>query len=124
LSFLTRLLDKKTSDTIIEGYRPEEVQQLLNDIKTIETFQYYYYFPGSKYPSEAQKTKNQPISEIITFLNQHFTESLSLHVEIHQKTYKSGRNQIIFRGKDPNDEITKLTVIEFRKHREPTTPKS
>jgi hypothetical protein len=118
LSILTRLFDKKISDTTTDGYKPNEIQELLNGINNIDTFQYYYYAPGSKYPSEEQKTKNQATNEIITFLNQHFTETLSLHTEIHHKTYKSGRNQIIFRGKDPNDEITRLSVIEYSKHQE------
>ena len=115
MSFLTRLLDRKTSDKTIEGYRPNEIQQLLNGIKNVETFQYYYYMPGFKYPTEAEKTKNQPTEEILSFLNQHFTESLSLHTEIQHKTYKSGRCQIILKGRDPKNEITRLCVVEVKR---------
>jgi len=118
LNLLTRLFDKKVSDTLSDGYKPNEIQKKLNGVTNIDTFQYYYYAPSSKYPTETQKTKNQPTNEIITFLNQHFTETLNLHVEIHHKTYKSGRSQIIFRGKTPNNEITKLSVIEYNKHQE------
>jgi hypothetical protein len=115
LSFFTRLLDRKTSDKTIEGYRPNEIQQLLNGIKNIETFQYYYYLSGFKYPTESEKTKNQPVNEILSFLNLHFTESLSLHSEIQQKTYKSGRCEIILKGRDSKNEIIKLGVVEFKR---------
>lgn len=124
MSFLTRLLDRKTSDETIEGYRPNEVQQLLKGIKNLDSFQYYYYFPGSKYPTESEKTKNQPVDEVLTFLNQHFTDSLSLHTEIQHKIYKSGRHEIIFKGRDPKNEIIKLSVIEFKKsYNETNEPK-
>jgi hypothetical protein len=115
LGFLTRFLDRKISDRIIEGYRAEEVLQLLSGIENVKTFQYYYYFPGSKYPSESERIMNQSIEATVSFLNLHFTESLSLHVEIHHKTYKSGKCEIIFRGKDPKGEIVKLGVVEFKR---------
>jgi hypothetical protein len=115
LSFLTRLYNKKTSDTTTDGYNPNDIQQLLNGITNIDTFQYYYYFSGSKYPTEAEKAKNKPVTETLTFLNQHFTESLNLHTEIQHKTYKSGKHQIIIKGRDPKNEIIRLSVLEYHK---------
>jgi hypothetical protein len=115
LNFLTRLFDKKISDTTTDGYKPNEIQKLLNGITNIDTFQYYYYFPGSKYPTESEKTKNQPVTETLTFLNQHFTDSLNLHTEIQHKTYKSGKHEIILKGRDPKNEIIKLSVLEYNK---------
>jgi hypothetical protein len=115
LSFLTRLFDKKTSDTTTDGYKPHEIQKLLNDITNIDTFQYYHYLSGSRYPTDSEKTKNQPVTETLTFLNQHFTDSLNLHTEIQHKTYKSGKHQIILKGRDPKNEIIKLSVLEYNK---------
>ena len=115
MGFLVRLFDRKTSDRTIEGYKVEQVQEMLKGIINVETLQYYYYQSGSKYPTETEKTKNQPLEEVLSFLNLHFTESLSLHTEVQQKTYKSGRCEIIFKGKDQRNEIIKLGVIDFRR---------
>jgi hypothetical protein len=115
LNFLTRLFDRKISDTTTDGYKPHEIQKLLNGITNIDAFQYYYYFPGSKYPTESEKTRNQPVTETLTFLNQHFTDSLNLHTEIQHKTYKSGKHEIILKGRDPKNEIIKLSVLEYNR---------
>ena len=115
MNFLTRLFDRKISDTTTDGYKPHEIQKLLNGITNIDAFQYYYYFPGSKYPTESEKTRNQPVTETLTFLNQHFTDSLNLHTEIQHKTYKSGKHEIILKGRDPKNEIIKLGVLEYNR---------
>jgi hypothetical protein len=115
LNLLTKLFDKKISDTTTDGYNPNEIQKLLNGITNIATFQYYYYLSGSKYPTESEKTKNQPVTEIIAFLNQHFTDSLSLHTEIQHKTYKSGKHEIVFKGRDQKNEMIKLGVLEYNR---------
>ena len=115
MSFLKRHFDKKISDTTTDGYNPNEIQQQLNGITNIDTFQYYHYMPGSKYPTESEKTKNQPVTEILTFLNQHFTDSLNLHTETQHKTYKSGKHEIILKGRAPKNEIIKLSVLEYNK---------
>ncbi len=125
MSILTRLFDKKISDTTTDGYKPNEIQKLLNSITNIDTFQYYTFFPDSKYPTESEKTKNKPVTEILPFLDQHFTDSLNLHTEIQHKTYKSGKHQIILKGRNQKNEITKLSVLEYNKPpNETKNPKS
>jgi hypothetical protein len=115
LSFITKLFDKKTSDTTTDGYDPNEIQQMLDSITNIDTFQYYSYTPGSKYPTQSEKTQNKPLAEILTFLDQHFTETIDLHTEIQHKTYKSGKHEIILKGRDTKNEITKLSILEYNK---------
>jgi hypothetical protein len=115
LNFLTKLFDKKISDTTTDGYNPTEIQQLLNSITNIDKFQYYFYTPGSKYPTQTEKTQNKPINEILTFLDQHFTETIDLHTEIQHKTYKSGKHEIILKSRDTKNEITKLSILEYNK---------
>jgi hypothetical protein len=115
LSFLNRIFDRKTCDKIIEGYRAEQIQEMLKSTENVESFEYYYYQTGIKYPIESEKTTNRPREEVLSFLDLHFTESLSLHTEIQQKTYKSGRGQIVLKGRDRRNEIIKLGVINYRR---------
>jgi len=115
LSFLTRIFDRKIHGKTFEGYKAEQIREMLKGAEKIDSFQYYYYQSGFKYPTESEKTKNQIPEEVLSFLNLHFTESLSLHTEIQQKTYKSGRCQIVLKGKDQRNEIIKLGVINFRR---------
>jgi hypothetical protein len=115
LSFLNRIFDRKTHDKTIKGYRAEQIKEMLKGIENVESFEYYYYESGIKYPIESEKTTNRPREEVLSFLDLHFTESLSLHTEIQQKTHKSGRGQIVLKGRDRKNEIIKLGVINYRR---------
>jgi len=114
LKFLKPLFDKKTFDRTVKGYEAEEIKKWLSDVKEISTLKYYYYPPSSKFPSESKNLKNQPAEEVLSFLNSHFSESLELFVEIQRKGFKSGRWEIIFRGRNPKGEIIKLCVLNFK----------
>ena len=109
------LFDRKIADKITKGYKPQEVKSLLGDVKEVDRFEYYYYPPGHKFPRESKRLEKQPIEEVLSFLNDKFTESPDFFVEIHQKLYKSGKCEIIFRGMSTKGEITKLAVVSLRK---------
>ena len=106
--------DKKTFDKTVKGYEAEEIKKWLSDVKEIDSLKYYFYLSGSKFPSEAKTLKNQPAEEVLSFLNSRFHESLELFVEIQRKGFKSGRWEIIFRGRNPKGEIVRLCVLKFR----------
>jgi len=113
---LKRIFNKKISDRNIAGYNTEEIESWLRDVKQIDSFKYYGYRPGAKYPSESKGLKNQPPQEILSFLNSHFPpESPDFFVEIQQKIYKSGKWELIFRGILSNREINKIAVLKFQK---------
>jgi len=112
---LKRIFDRKISDKITRGYKPEEVKSLLGDIKEVDKFEYYYFLPSSKFPRESKRLTNQPIEEVLSFLDGNFSESPDFFVEIHQKLYKSGKREIIFRQISTKGEITRLAVVALRK---------
>jgi len=112
---LKPLFDKKTFDRTTKGYEAEEIKKWVSDVKEIDTLKYYYYLPDSKKPSESKTLKNQPTEEVLSFLNGHFSESLELFVEIQRKGFKSGRWEMILRGRNPKGEIMRLCVLNFRR---------
>ncbi len=114
LEFLKRIFDRKISDRTIRGYNAEEIKSWLSNFKEIDSFKYYYYPPGSKFPADSKSLKNQPSIEVLSFLNSHFSESSSFFVEIQRKVYRSGKQEMILRGIDLNGEITKIAVLNFR----------
>jgi len=118
---LKPLFDKKTFDKTIKGYEAEEIKKWLSDVKEIDILKYYYYLPGSKFPNESKTLKNQPTQEVLSFLNGHFSETSDLFVEIQRKGFKSGRWEIIFRGRNPKGEIVRLCVLNFRRISSETT---
>jgi len=112
---LKRIFDRKISDRNIRGYNAEEIKNWLSNAKQIDSFKYYYYPPGRKFPTESKDLKNQPPEEVLSFLDSHFTESLEFFVELQQKVYKSGKQEVVLRATNKNGEITKIAVINFRK---------
>jgi len=112
---LKRIFDRKISDKITIGYKPEEVMNWLSDVKIVDNFEYYYYPPGSKFPRESKRLTNQPTEEVLPFLDDHFSESPNFFVEVQQKVFKSGKREIIFRGISATGEISKIAVASFRK---------
>jgi len=116
LEFLKRIFDRKISDRIIRGYNAEEIKRRLGNVKEIESFKYYHYPPGAKYPADSKGLKNQSTKEVFSVLNSHFSESPNFFVEIHHRVYKSGKQEIILRGINLNGEITKIAVLNFKKY--------
>jgi len=112
---LKRIFDRKISDKITRGYEPEEVKSLLGGIKEVDKFEYYHFLPDRKFPRESKRLTNHPIEEVLSFLDGNFSESPDFFVEIHEKLYKSGRREIIFRRISTTGEITKLAVVSLRK---------
>jgi len=110
---LKRIFDRKISDRTVRGYNAEEAKSWFGSVKEIESFEYYYYPPRSKFPAESKSLKNQATEEVLSFLDSHFTESSNFFVEIRHKVYKSGRREIILRGIDLDGEITKIAVLKF-----------
>jgi len=110
---LRRIFDRKISDQTKKGYNPDEIKSLLSNVKQIDNLKYYYYPPGSKFPTESKSVRNQPIEEALSLLNSHFAESPDVFVEIQHKVFKSGRHEIIFRGISLKGEITKIAVLDF-----------
>ena len=115
LKFLKRIFDRKISDRTLRGYNAEEIKRWLSNVKEIDSFKYYYYPPSSKFPAESKSLKNQSASEVLSFINSHFSESSNLFAETQRKVYKSGKQEIILRGINLNGEITKIAVLNFRK---------
>ena len=113
---MKRIFDRKISDRIIKGYDAEQIKSLLSNIREIDRFEFYYYRPHSKSPTESKKLKNQPAEEVLSFLNSHFTESSNFYVEIQEKVYKSGKIEVIVRGMTLEGEITKIAVLNSKKH--------
>jgi len=111
---LKPFFDKKTFDKTIKGYEAEEIKKWLSDIKEIDTLKYYFYLSGSKFPSESKILRNQPVEAVLSFLTSNFSETLELFVETQRKGFKSGRWEIIFRGRNPKGEIVRLCVLNFR----------
>jgi hypothetical protein len=112
---LKRIFDKKISDKTIKGYDVEEVKRWLSNVREIDSLKYYGYRPGAKHFSESQNLKKRPTDEVLSFLNSHFLpESPDFFVEIQQKIWKSGKWEIVFRGKISKGEITKLAVLNFQ----------
>jgi len=72
---LKRIFDRKISDKNIKGYNAEEIKNWLANVKEIDSFKYYYYHPGSKFPAESKSLRNQPTEEVLSFLDSHFSES-------------------------------------------------
>lgn len=118
LKSLRRLFDRKISDKTTRGYNPDEVKSWLSNVQKIDSLKYYYYAPGSKFPSESKSLKNQTTEEGLSLLGIHFAETPDVFVEIQHKVFKSGRHEIIFRGISLKGEITKIAVLDFM------TPKS
>lgn len=114
LGTLKNIFDRKISDTTLIGFNDAEIKNWLSNVKEINSLKYYNYLPGSKFPKESKILKNQPVREVLSFLNANFAESLNLFVEIQRKVYKSGRQQIIFRGINLDGEITKIGVLNFQ----------
>jgi len=112
---LKRILDRKISDETTRGYNAEEIKSWLSSAKEIESFKYYYYPPGSKFPAESKSLKNQPTEEVLSFLNIHFSESPDFFVEIQHKVFRSGKQEIILRGMNLKGEITKIVVLNLEK---------
>jgi len=111
---LKHIFDKKTSDSTIRGYDAEEIKSWLSIFKEIESFKYYYYPPTAKFPADSKNLKNQPVEEILSFLNAHFSESPDFFVEIQRKVFRSGKQEIILRGINLKGEITKLAVLNLK----------
>jgi len=112
---LKRIFDRKISEKITRGYKPEEVKSLFGDIKEVDSVEYYYFLPDRKFPRESKRLANHPIEEVLSFLDGNFSESPDFFVEIHQKLYKSGKCEIIFRRISIRGEITRLAVVTLRK---------
>ena len=115
LEFLKRISDRKISDRTVRGYNAEEIKSWLSGVKEIDSFKYYYYPPGSKFPADSKSLKNRPTIEVLSFVNSHFSESSNLFVEIQRKVYKSGRQEMILRGINLDGEITKIAVLNLKK---------
>lgn len=112
---MKRFFNRKISDRTTIGYNAEEVKEWLRSVEKVDSFKYYYYPPGAKFYTDSKDLKDQPTEEILSFLNSHFSESPNLFTEIQHKVFRSGRHEIIFRGINPNGEITKIAVLNFTK---------
>jgi len=97
------------------GFNADEMRRLLDKVEKIDGFKYYGYVPGGKMPVESRNMKNQPVKEVLSFLTSNFSETSQLFVEIRQTAFKSGKWEIILRGKNLSGEILKLAVVNFQK---------
>lgn len=111
---MKRFFDRKISDERIRGYNAEKIRNWLNNTEEID-LEYYSYALGSKLPTESKHLKNQSIGDVVSFLKSHFSESMDFFVEIQKKVYRSGKWEIVLRGRNLKGEITKLGVLNFKK---------
>lgn len=113
-----KLFDKKISDTTTMGFDVDKINVWLKNVERVDGFKYYYFAPGARRQTGSRNQKNQPVAEILSFLIDHFVESSDSFVEIQKKTFKSGKNEVIFRAismAGEKHEITKLAVLNYRK---------
>jgi len=114
------LFDRKVYDTTVNGYNPEEIRKWLS-AKEIDNLKYYYYLPSSKFPRESRNLKTPSPEQAISFLNGRFSETLDLFVEIQHKEFKSGRHEIILKGKNSAGEILRLCILSLKRASDETT---
>lgn len=88
---MKHIFDRKTSDETTRGFNPDQIRSWLSGIHEIGRLKYYYYAPGSKYPTESKNLKTQPVTDVLSFLTIHFIESPNSFVEIQRKAFRSGR---------------------------------
>lgn len=113
-----KLFDRKISDTTARGFNAQEVAGWLDHVEKIDQFKYYLFAPGAKRPTESKNLKNQPVPQVLSFLTEHFVDSVDSYVEIQKKVFKSGRHEVIFRSAFvvlDKQEITKLAVLNYSK---------
>ena len=113
-----KLFDRKISDTTTRGFNFEEIVSWFDQVKTIDEFKYYFFAPGARRPTESQNLKSQTVTQVLSFLNDHFMDSSEAFTEIQKKVFKSGRHEVIFRSilvVLDKREITKLAVLSYSK---------
>ena len=112
---MKRIFDMKTSDETTRGFDLDQIRSWLVGIQEIDRLKYFYYAPGSKYPTGSKNLKTQPVTDVLSFLTSHFTESPNSFVEIQRKAFISGRQEIISREITSKGEITKIAVLDVKK---------
>ena len=113
-----KLFDRIISNTTTKGFNLSEVTGWMDKVEKIDEFKYYFFAPGARRPTESQNLKNQPVAEVLSFLNDHFVDSADSFIEIQKKVFKSGRHEVIFRSVFlvlDKREITKLAVLHYSK---------
>jgi hypothetical protein len=112
---MKRILDIKTSDQTTKGFDYDQIKNWLSGIKNVKSLKYYYYAPGSKYPTESRNMKVQSVQDVLSFLASHFTESPNAFVEVQRKVFRSGKQEIILRAITSWGETMKIGVLEVKK---------
>jgi hypothetical protein len=113
-----RLFDKKIADTTVRGFNVHEATVWMQGVKKIDDFKYYHFAPGANRPTESQHLKDQPVTELLDFLNADFVESVDSFVEVQRKVFMSGREQVIVRKiavTASARDISKIAVLEYKK---------
>lgn len=118
MSFLKRLFDRKVLDKTIVGYNVEKIKEWLGNVEKIDSFKYYYIPSRARVTSPSRTLKNHPTDKILSILETHFYDSSTSFTEIQRKVYKSGKQQIILRGKSTRGEIEKIAVLELKPYQE------
>jgi len=113
-----RLFGRKIPNTTLKGLNLDEIAVWLQGVEQVGEFKYYCFALGANKPTESKSVKDQPVREVLDFLNIHFMESVNSYVEVQKKAFRFGKYQVIVREiavTGSTSEITKIAVLNYRK---------